>query len=356
MPAVRIGHGLYTSNLSSPRGKKLIQDILDSNAVLEFQLTSNVRLNNLSDLSHHPLRQYLRSGIRCVQGTDGGALYGTNSIDEELALEKMLGLSHNELCQMRKAEDEIVSSASVAFMEKECLFNSLRGKMEIKDYLEEQIRQSSRQNSMLWNAGGKMDAEKLLSAQIALFPDGKLPIILAGGSFNSDKHMTKIREEGKQIIDALLKNADPEKIFFVIGHRLCGYEKYLAEQNKGRFSIFAFVPGMLSPAEARRLKDSGVSIRPAIEQNGNGLYKSIAYEIFKRGPSVLLAFDGNSPAINLVQEAKNGRYKCRIFLDAHSRTLAAKGKTLQGYVKLFRNEEDILPEMLDYIEKSSLTS
>ena len=356
MPAVRIGHGLYTSNLSSPRGKKLIQDLLDSNTVLEFQLTSNVRLNNLSDLSHHPLRQYLRSGIRCVQGTDGGALYGTNSIDEELALEKMLGLSHEELCQMRKAEDEIVSAGHAAFRDKQRLFSSLQSKAEIKKYLEEQIRLSSKQSSVLWNAGGKMDAEELLSGQIAPFPEGKLPLILAGGSFNSDRHTTKIREEGKQLIDALLRNADPENVFFVIGHRLCGYEKYLVEQNNSRFSIFAFVPGMLSPAEAKRLAGSSLSVRPAIEQNGNGLYKSIAYEVFKHRPSVLLAFDGNSPAINLVQEAKNGRYKCRIYLDAHSRTLSAKGKTLQGYVQLFRNKEDILPELLQYIENSSLTS
>ena len=350
MPTVRIGHGLYTSNLSSPRGKKLIQDILDSNAVLEFQLTSNVRLNNLSDLSHHPLRQYLRSGIRCVQGTDGGALYGTNSIDEELALEKMLGLSHAELCQMRKAEDEIVSAGLAAFEEKQRLFSSSRGKMDISDYLEQQIGKSSKQSSALWNAGRKTDAELLLSGQIAPFPEGKMPVILAGGSFNSDRHTTQVREEGKQLLEALLESADPEKVFFVIGHRLCGYEKYLVENNGNRFQIFAFVPGMLTGAEAGRLKASNVSVRPAIEQNGNGLYKSIAYEVFKRMPSVLLAFDGNSPAVNLVQEAKNGRYKCRIYLDMHSRTLAAKGKTLQGYVQLFRNREDILPDLTEYIK------
>ena len=93
MPRVRIGHGLYTSNLASARGQKLVRDLRENRVTLEFQLTSNVRLNNLSDLEHHPLRQYLREGIACVQGTDGGALYGTNSIDEELALEKLLGES-----------------------------------------------------------------------------------------------------------------------------------------------------------------------------------------------------------------------------------------------------------------------
>ena len=60
--------------------------------MLEFQITSNVRLNNLSQLERHPLRQYLAAGVPCVQGTDGGAVYGTDSIDEQLALEKMLDL------------------------------------------------------------------------------------------------------------------------------------------------------------------------------------------------------------------------------------------------------------------------
>ncbi|MBP3729576.1 MAG: adenosine deaminase, partial [Lachnospiraceae bacterium] len=58
MPSLRIGHGLYTTNLKSPRGQKLLKDLRDSGAVLEFQITSNVRLNNLSRLENHPLKQY----------------------------------------------------------------------------------------------------------------------------------------------------------------------------------------------------------------------------------------------------------------------------------------------------------
>ena len=59
IPKVRIGHGLYTPDLNSEEGKKLIQNLKKSKAVLEFQLTSNVRLNNLNALENHPLRQYI---------------------------------------------------------------------------------------------------------------------------------------------------------------------------------------------------------------------------------------------------------------------------------------------------------
>ena len=63
------------------------------------------------------------------------------------------------------------------------------------------------------------------------------------------------------MIDALLRMADPEKLFFVVGHRLSGYERYLVEQNRGRFRICAVVPAALTETELARLKKSGVSVR-----------------------------------------------------------------------------------------------
>ena len=63
MPKLRIGHGLYTPDLNSEDGLKLIEAIKDAGAVMEFQITSNVRINNLSKISNHPLKKYLRQGI-----------------------------------------------------------------------------------------------------------------------------------------------------------------------------------------------------------------------------------------------------------------------------------------------------
>ncbi len=333
MPRVRIGHGLYTSNLASARGQKLVRDLRENRVTLEFQLTSNVRLNNLSDLEHHPLRQYLREGIACVQGTDGGALYGTNSIDEELALEKLLGLSHAELRQMRAAEAEIERESRAVFAARTLPAG------DAAVYYARKIRETPRVDAALWTGGKKREAASALAGQIRELPEGGTPLILAGGSFNSDARETRIRESGRAVIDALLRMADPEKLFFVVGHRLSGYERYLVEQNRGRFRICAVVPAALTETELARLKKSGVSVRVSIEPSGNGLYKSFAYEIFKRRPSLLLAFDGNSPAANLVQEAKNGRYPCAICVSRRSRALRAKARMLQGYVRLFDEDE-----------------
>ena len=123
MPRVRIGHGLYTADLNSEKGKNLLQDIIQSNAVMEFQITSNVRLNNLSELSNHPLKKYLSYGVKCVQGTDGCGFYGVDTIDEQLALQNILGLTENELEQMRKVEDEIIEHSKKYFEEKSKKFS-----------------------------------------------------------------------------------------------------------------------------------------------------------------------------------------------------------------------------------------
>ena len=350
MPQLRLGHGLYTCNLQSPRGRKLIRDLLEYRVVLEFQITSNVRLNNLSDLEHHPLKQYLREGIRCVQGTDGGALYGTNSIDEELSLEKMLELSHGELRQMRAVEEEIVQNSRAVFAEKFERFARLTEGDPVDVCLRRLIAETPPAEAELSWQGERLAAAEELKELVRPLPQRMTPVVLAGGSFNNDRHRTRMRPSGCRLIDELLRRGDPERLFFVVGHRLCGYEKYLAEHNEGRFSIFALVPGTISRAERERLLRSGVSVRLSVEPSGNGLYKSFGYEIFHRRPSVLLALDGNSPAANLVQEARNGRGKCAIFVDDECRALRAKARGLQGTVRCLSGEDDPAAAILNEIE------
>ena len=85
-PHMRIGHGLYCAKLTSKQGRTLLSKLKGHDIILEFQLTSNVRLNNIIDLRRHPLKSYLAQDIGCVMGTDGWGLYGTDGIDEQLAL------------------------------------------------------------------------------------------------------------------------------------------------------------------------------------------------------------------------------------------------------------------------------
>ena len=142
MPQIRIGHGLFTANLRSEKGRRLMEYMKDNDVVLEFQITSNVRLNNLNQISNHPLKKYLAGGIKCVQGTDGAAIYGTNPIDEQLSLEKLLHLSTDDMGRMKKAETEIVRKSLKNFADKKKRFAELLKGRDIEEYLSERINET----------------------------------------------------------------------------------------------------------------------------------------------------------------------------------------------------------------------
>jgi hypothetical protein len=66
-----------------------------------------------------------------------------------------------------------------------------------------------------------------------------------------------------------------------------------------------------------------------------GIYKSFNYEIFERRPSIVVCFDGNSAAENLIQEAKNGKGRAAILIWDKAGSLREKAKSLEGYVRIF---------------------
>ncbi|MBR3166286.1 MAG: adenosine deaminase [Lachnospiraceae bacterium] len=345
MPRIRIGHGLYTADLHSRAGKQLIRDLKDCGAVLEFQITSNVRLNNLTSVERHPLKQYLAGGVRCVQGTDGGGIYGTGSIDEQLTLEKLLDLNGEEMYRMRQCEEEVCRQSLADFENRQETF-SRKAVQDIAAYYREAIRDSKIRDDLPAANGDRKPAGEVLAGQIEALPYDRMPVVLVGGSFSGDRRTYERKGYGKRLIDGLLKTADPEKVFFMIGHKLTGYERYLEEKNRteygGKFRIYAMVPSMIDGHEAAKLKKSGVKIRVSIESSPMGLYKSIAYEVFKHRTSVLIALCGNSAGANMIQEAKNAKNKCRIYVSTHSRILRTKAASLQGYVTLFSDEKEIL--------------
>ncbi len=343
MPKIRIGHGLYTPDLDSDEGKQLIKEIKNTGAVIEFQITSNVRLNNLSNLSKHPIKQYLKYGTKCVQGTDGCGLYGIDSIDEQLALQNLLGVSETDFEKMRKTEEEIISQRNDYFKKKSKKFDKWLNGRNIKDALlelENKYIEDSKNEKIKLRITDKVISKEYLKHMIVKsLPLDKMPIIIAGGSFNAKGNHTNVEEKGIKILEKLVKKQDPKESYFVIGHKIRGYEKELIdickEKNKN-FEIYAIIPKMISKEVKERILNSGITgVCISIESEDSGIYKSFNYEIFERRSSIVYAFDGNSPVSNLVQEAKNGKGKSTIYVNCDNDNLRQKAETLGGYVIKF---------------------
>ncbi|WP_028125744.1 adenosine deaminase [Eremococcus coleocola] len=349
-PPVRIGHGLHTAKLSSKKGQNLMNKIRDNGVVLEFQLSSNVRLNNLNNLKHHPLKTYLENGIACVQGTDGGAIYGTDSLDEQLALQYLLDLNYDQMHAMCQVENRLIAAAVKDFTEKSIKFKQEKGKISVATYLQDRIEGNSHLYRKILAGEEKYDSHQIFADHISGLPQDKIPLVLLGGSFNNLRHQTRMTQAGKDTIDGLLAQADPSRVFFVIGHADKAYEHYLLEANQGRFEIYAMIPAAVTVKEKTAIETLNLPIRIALDPTPMGVYKSFAYDIFKRRQSIILAFDGNASAMNLIQEAKNARYKSRTFINRRSAPLRMKAKSLEGYITFFE-DATIVPEILDYADR-----
>ncbi|MFR2787216.1 MAG: adenosine deaminase [Clostridia bacterium] len=353
MPKFRLGHGLYTADLKTEKGKNLIKKMQETGAILEFQLTSNVRLNNLSDLSKHPLKTYLENNIKCIQGTDGCGFYGTDTIDEQLALQNLLNLNDQDFLKMREVEDKLISDSNKYFEEKSKKFEEfLNGRTLREAILEEELlnEEKSKDNNMDLRIRKGVFAKEILKSKIKELPTDKIPIIIAGGSFNGQNRETLLTEEGQKMLEELIKKINNEKAYFVIGHKMEGFEKALVDISKKlnkKFEIDAIVPKMMSEENVQKLINENIDkIRISTENEDSGIYKSFNYEIFERRSSVVVAFDGNSPVSNLVQEAKNGKGKSKIYVNAQNTSLYEKAKSLTGYVVPFNSGDNIVDRIL----------
>ena len=354
IPKIRIGHGLYTPELTTKEGRKLIKQIKDAGAVLEFQLTSNVRLNNLSKIENHPLKKYLAEGVKCVQGTDGCGLYGSDTIEEQLALKNLIGLDDKDFTKMKSVEDEIIKNSENYFKLKSKKFiKFLKGRSIKEAVLDEEykiIDKDLKKNIKL-RLTEKINSEKELKDKIKELPTKKIPIIIAGGSFNGQNNQTIAYDEETRILRKLVKNIDEKKAFFVIGHKIEGYEKTILDLCKKinpKIEVYAIIPNMIEKdVRDRILKENLAGIRISTESEDFGIYKSFNYEIFERRPSIVIALDGNSPVLNLIQEAKNGKAKAKIYINKQNRSLRGKARTLKGYVTSFEIQDEIWKTILE---------
>lgn len=354
MPQIRLGHGLHTPDLNSEEGKQLVKLINETNTILEFQLTSNVRLNNLIALGKHPIREYLKNDIKCVQGTDGCGFYGVDTIDEQLALSNLLEVTEEEFKKMRKVEDELINRRKKYFENKNIKFKEFLNGRSIREAIlqaeEENVTKSSF-NNIEMRINSKLNAIEYLNDKVKDLPENKVPIIIAGGSFNSTDRETQILEEGRKILENLIDKVNGEKVYFVIGHKIQAYEKAIIEiikEKKKNLEVYCIIPRMISKQEKERLENANIKgIRISTESQEMGIYKSFNYEIFERRNSIVIAFDGNSPVANLVQEAKNGKGKSKIYVNKSVTALKDKARSLKGYVTPFNFNENIIDKIIE---------
>ena len=340
-------------DLSSKSGKRILNKMKDLNVVLEFQLSSNVRLNNLTNLYNHPIKNYLNAEIKCVQGTDGCGFYGIDTIDEQIALSNLLGINDFDFAKMREVEDEILQQRKNYFEQKSKKFEEFLAGREIYKALKEEEKKNLANIDLEENEENNniLNSNAVFKGKIVNLPTDKTPIVIAGGSFNSKGRVTMPREETRQALKEFLEKIDDKKAYILIGHKVQGYERAvldISKELKKNFHVTAVVPKYISEDVRANIDNNeaigGIYVSP--DPSEFGIYKSFNYEIFERRNSIVVAFDGNSPVSNLIQEAKNGKGKANIYVNSDVELLQEKARSLGGYVKAFNNNVNLANEIL----------
>ena len=124
----------------------------------------------------------------------------------------------------------------------------------ISSYYTEELQKQSDETQTVTFEIHKYPSYPALKDKIAELPWDKYPIVIAGGSFQSTNASTKVSEEDKALLQALLDELDPEKVFFVVGHKLLGHEKYIVQNNK-RFDIYSIVPSLMTQKQIQKINN-----------------------------------------------------------------------------------------------------
>lgn len=94
---LRIGHGLFGVD------RQTLQKLKEMQAIVEFNLNSNLALNNIQTAQEVPLKQYLDFGIPVVLGSDGYGIYQTGAkIEAQAAL--LAGLTKEDFEKIYQTE------------------------------------------------------------------------------------------------------------------------------------------------------------------------------------------------------------------------------------------------------------
>ena len=123
---------------------------------------------------------------------------------------------------------EIIEKNNQYFIKKEKGFEEFLDGRTIEEALsklENENHEKGKKNNKPLRINNNIEAESTLKQKIRQLPENKVPIVIAGGSFNKKGKTTKITEDGIKILEQLIKKVDANKAYFVIGHKMQGYEK-----------------------------------------------------------------------------------------------------------------------------------
>lgn len=239
----RIGHAVY--GVANEATMALAARLSEAGKlVLEFNIDSNLALNNIDGFGAIPFDTYRKNGIRFVISSDGNGFYQTSARQLEKDLEHA-GVSLSTLDAIRSTQLELVDKQS---RYSDAKFGALRKKYNGADdahCLSEQAKELAKDcktiagntpralSSGPSSAFGNQDIELVWHEELPELLGNRQPVFLFGASGASWRRIAKDQQKEASIaVDMMVHALDPEKTFFVVGRaKNSGLSEKLNEAN-----------------------------------------------------------------------------------------------------------------------------
>ena len=240
-PAIRIGHGLYGVD------EEALQLCKEMNAVIEFNMASNLSLNNIDNIKDVPLKKYMDQGVEFVLGSDGMGIYST-SPEQDVILAHATGCTKDDFIKMNAFEADLIKKKDQRFVEKSRVFDELlrSGKTFEEIFKPEYSTQDGQThyndsvwqrkneeihklqeflNSEISRIGAETDPKKVFDVM-----KNKMPILITGASVKAWPNISpEQKKEIRTAMQLLVNVLDPSKAYIMTGGTNHGVEKQLHE-------------------------------------------------------------------------------------------------------------------------------
>lgn len=330
-PAVRIGHGLYGVD------EECLGLCRETNAVIEFNMASNLSLNNIDNITDVPLRKYADRGIRCVLGSDGMGIYSTNP-EQDVILAHAAGLSQDDLLRMNKFEERFIARADEVFAVKQRSLSQRLAKGETyaeifapvystpdgsPHYTPEVAERKNKEKRLLQSflndeishIGAETD-----NAEVHKILESRTPILVTGASVKAWPNISpEQQDEIRTAMQVLANVLNPEKACLLTGGTNHGVEKQLHEAahlrnagHPGQLAVIGTLTEEAAYTERASIESDTITHAVVLELNGRPAKNwfdlpDTVLDIVERRGGEMIAVGGGGVVRDMIQRAHNMR-------------------------------------------------
>ena len=357
MPRVRIGHGLYGVD------DETIQLAKEMGVIIEFNMSSNLALNNINGIKDVPIKKYIDAGVDVVLGTDGHGLYTTIG-EQEAILATVAGLGPEDFAKIHATEQKIQAAAEQREKtrtehDESVLYDVHYDTPDGKPRWNQEVEQHYQEQRA---AADHMVEERLSGlgittnpAEIERVTADKIPILITGASKSSWPEIAPQDQRNISLAMQVLANViNPETAYVVTGGTNFGAEKTMHEAVHRRNAESEDQLVLLGTLTMEAAKEGGtagieadtITHAQILEVNGRRAQSWLdlpdtQLEYVRQRSGLMIALGGGSVVSNMIQRGHNTGTRM-LLMDGPKGASTEKSRSLRGNGYSFKTAEELI--------------